>query len=496
MRTSLVVAAAFGAFSSAAAQVPGLAGTLVVTNKGPSTATIIDVATGRTLATLPTGNGPHEVVMSSDGRWAVVTDYGAQQGGRTLTVIDVPALRVARTIDLGQYTRPHGINFLPGDSLVVVSSETSGNIVVVNVLQGAVRRAIPTAARGSHMVAVTGNGTMAYTGNIGSNTVTEYDLRTGQATRSWNVPDQPEAINVTADGREVWVGSNATGRVSVVDPSRGTVTTAAEGFGWPYRVLYSPDAQLVLMPDLRKEELRFVERSSRRELGRLAFPGAAPQGITITPDGRYALQSLSGDRRVAIIDVADRKVVGSLSVGDTPDGIAYSRRVVSAASNASPASAPATSTTTARAADVESIDAIVAALYDVISGPAGQKRDWDRFRSLFAPGARLIPTGRRPDSSRVIRTITPEEYATNVGQQLETNGFFEREIGRRSEQFGNIAHVFSAYDSKRTATDTVPFSRGINSIQLFNDGKRWFVVSIFWDSERRGNPIPAEMLRP
>jgi hypothetical protein len=168
---------------------------------------------------------------------------------------------------------------------------------------------------------------------------------------------------------------------------------------------------------------------------------------------------------------------------------------VVSASTTSPASAATANTAPARAEDVASIDAIIAALYDVISGPAGQKRDWDRFRSLFAPGARLIPTGRRPDSSRVIRTITPEEYAASVGQQLETNGFFEREIGRRSEEFGNIAHVFSAYDSKRTAADTVPFSRGINSIQLFNDGKRWFVVSIFWDSERRGNPIPAEMLR-
>jgi DNA-binding beta-propeller fold protein YncE len=486
MRTRLLLAAAFGAFSSAAAQVPGLSGTLVVTNKGPSTATIIDVGSGRALATLPTGNGPHEVVMSSDGRWAVVTDYGAQQGGRTLTVIDVPALRVARTIDLGQYTRPHGIAFLPGDSLVVISSETSANIVVVNVLEGAVRRAIPTAAQGSHMVAVTGNGAMAYTGNIGSNTVTEFDLRTGKSTRSRTVPEQPEAINVTADGREVWVGSNATGRVSVIDPARGTVTTAAEGFGWPYRVLYSRDAQVVLLPDLRKEELRFVERSSRREVGRLTFPGGAPQGITITPDGRHALQSLSGEGRVAIIDVAARRVVGSVTAGASPDGIAYSRRVISA---------PAASSVPARPEDVASIDAIIAALYDVISGPAGQKRDWDRFRSLFAPGARLIPTGRRPDSTRVLRVITPEEYATNIGPQLENGGFFEREIGRRTEQFGAVAHVFSAYDSKRTAADTVPFARGINSIQLFNDSKRWFVVTIFWDSERRDNPIPAGMLR-
>ena len=91
--------------------------------------------------------------------------------------------------------------------------------------------------------------------------------------------------------------------------------------------------------------------------------------------------------------------------------------------------------------------------------------------------------------------ITPDEYATNIGPQLENGGFFEREIGRGTERFGAVAHVSSAYDSKRTAADTVPFARGINSIQLFNDDKRWFVVTIFWDSERRDNPIPADILR-
>src|SRR3990172_3377937 len=120
---------------SAAAQT----GTLIVTNKTPATATIVDVASGRALATLSTGMGPHEVVVSSDGRLAVGTDYGAQQPGRTLTVIDVPALRVARTIDLGQYTRPHGVVFLPGDSLVVVTSETTQHVVIVNVAAGAGR---------------------------------------------------------------------------------------------------------------------------------------------------------------------------------------------------------------------------------------------------------------------------------------------------------------------------------------------------------------------
>lgn len=148
----------------------------------------------------------------------------------------------------------------------------------------------------------------------------------------------------------------------------------------------------------------------------------------------------------------------------------------------------------ARPEDVASADAILAALYDVISGPAGQRRDWDRFRSLFIPGARLIPTGRRPDGGTAHRVLTPEEYISRSGRVLEERGFFEREIGRTSDQFGALMHVFSSYDSRRRSDDAEPFARGINSIQLLNDGSRWWVVTVFWDSERPDLPIPERYL--
>ena len=319
---TLVVAAA----PIASAQVKGLSGTLVVTNKTPSTATVIDVGSGRTLATLPTGNGPHEIALSSDGRMAVVTDYSGQPG-KTLTVIDLDSMRVALTIDLGDYRRPHGITFLAGDSLVAVSSEASRNVLVVNVVAGQVRKVIPTQANGSHMVAVAADGSHAFTGNIGSNSISEIDLSRGQFVRSIDVPAQPEAINVTPDGREVWVGSNATGKISVVDPVSATVTTAAEGFGWPYRVLFTPDLKTVLLPDLKREELRFLDRATRKEVARLSFAGGAPQGITITSSGRYVFLSLSQQARVAILDMTTRSVVGYLAAGETPDGVAYTARV-------------------------------------------------------------------------------------------------------------------------------------------------------------------------
>ena len=328
LRFAALALGALAAFAPAAAtQVSGLTGTLIVTNKRPSTASIIDVGSGRLLATLPTGAGPHEVVLSSDGGTAVVTDYSGQPG-RTLTVIDIAAKRVIRTIDLGEHLRPHGIVYLPGDSLVAVTSEASGHVLVVHVGEGIVRRAVPTQQNGSHMVGVTRDGVRAFTGNMGSNTVSELDLRSGTFVQSWAVPTTPEAINVTPSGEQVWVGSNGTGKISVIDPTAGTVVTAAEGFGWPYRVLFSPDGKTVLLPDLRREELRFVDRASHRELGRLSFAGGAPQGITITPDGRYALESLSGQARVVVIEMASRTVVGYLAAGETPDGIGYTTRIV------------------------------------------------------------------------------------------------------------------------------------------------------------------------
>jgi len=148
----------------------------------------------------------------------------------------------------------------------------------------------------------------------------------------------------------------------------------------------------------------------------------------------------------------------------------------------------------ANPADVSSPDAILAALYDVISGPAGQKRNWDRFRSLFVPGARLIPTGRAQTGEFRTRVLDPEGYIERSAPLLEGPGFYEREIARRTERFGNILHAFSTYEARRKPDDPAPFARGINSVQLFYDGTRWWVVSVFWQSESPDTPLPKEYL--
>ncbi len=144
-------------------------------------------------------------------------------------------------------------------------------------------------------------------------------------------------------------------------------------------------------------------------------------------------------------------------------------------------------------ADVKSMDSILAALYDVISGPAGQKRDWDRFRSLFLPGARLIPTGRRATGQTGIHVLTPDDYVANTSPYLEKEGFYEREIARHADQYGAIAQVFSTYESRHKPGEA-PFARGINSIQLLNDGQRWWVVTVLWANETPQTPLPPPYL--
>ena len=145
----------------------------------------------------------------------------------------------------------------------------------------------------------------------------------------------------------------------------------------------------------------------------------------------------------------------------------------------------------ASAADGDSVETVVRAVYDSISGPAGP-RDWARFRSLFAAGARLITMRVTPEGTNPV-VMTVDDYVAKAGATFEKSAFYETEVARRPEAFGTIAHVFSTYESRR-APDQKPFARGINSFQLVKDGKLWKVMSILWDAEREGNPLPDKYL--
>lgn len=165
-----------------------------------------------------------------------------------------------------------------------------------------------------------------------------------------------------------------------------------------------------------------------------------------------------------------------------------------AQSDPAPAQATTSSTETpvARPADVASMGAIIDAVYGVISGPKGQERDWDRMRSLFLPGARLISARTDKDGVTAAHVMSVEDYIRVGGPMLKKDGFFEREAHRTEDRYGNIVQVFSTYESRHAAADAKPFQRGINSFQLLFDGHRWWVVTIYWQGETAEFPIPAK----
>ena len=187
-----------------------------------------------------------------------------------------------------------------------------------------------------------------------------------------------------------------------------------------------------------------------------------------------------------------RRTLLALAVLATP---AAARAQATPATSASPA--PAARPPAAKPEDVASVDAIIAALYAVISGPPGQARDWDRMRSLFHPAARMEPiVPRREGGGFEVRVLAPDDYVQRSGDMLTRHGFTEKEIARKQERFGNLVHVWSTYEGRFTGegAPTKDAIRGINSIQLAWDGTRWWILNLAWDSERPGSALPPEYL--
>jgi DNA-binding beta-propeller fold protein YncE len=302
-----------------------------------NTATVLNAATGEVLATLKTGEGPHEVAASHDGRWALVSNYGVRgRPGNSITVIDVGRHAVARTIELRDYQRPHGMAFLPGDSMFVVTAEVAKAILLVDFRTGNVVRAMPTNGRGSHMVAVSAAGDRMVTGDIADNAISVLTLSGGEP-RVIPVAHQPEGITIAPDGSTAWVGSNRDSVVLVVDTRSGAVVDTLRGFGLPYRLAISADGRRAVITDPVKGTIRIFDVPTRRERFTIDVPrdslvataevpdSPSPEGVTIAPDGRWAFVTLQGRNRVVTIDLERGKIVGWAPTGTWSDGIAFSR---------------------------------------------------------------------------------------------------------------------------------------------------------------------------
>lgn len=348
------LACAPAAPSSAAGPV-GADPLLVVLNKGAASASFVDPRTGATVATVPTGDGPHEIAVSPTGTRAVVTNYGGATPGSTLTVLDLATRRVLRTVDLAPLTRPHGVAWLPDGRHVVVTLEADSLVAVVDV-DGAAGAAavvarIPTRQAGSHLLALSRDGAFAYVANIGDGSVTMLDVAGGYVVRTVRTGAGAEGIAVAPDGA-LWVTNRGANTISVLDAETLAPLDTLASADFPIRVAFTPDGGVALVTNARSGTLRLFDALERDTVATVVLPidstrtrgtmlGAefgrgtgVPIGVLASPDGRRAYVANANADLVTVVDLRSRRVVGYLPTGREPDGLAWAPRVVPAAAPA------------------------------------------------------------------------------------------------------------------------------------------------------------------
>lgn len=317
--------------------------TLIVANKAEATVSLVSLPDGKVVSTLPVGTGPHEVAVSPSGRLALIANYGArgpENAGSTLTLIDVPAAKVVKTIALGDYRRPHGVLFLD-ERRVLVTAEQNKSLLEVDTETAKVTRSVATGQEVSHMVAVTPDGSRAFVANIGSGSVTAVDLKGGKHLKDIPTGKGAEGIAVTPDGRQVWVTNREADTVTVVDATSLEVLASLPSADFPIRAEGTPDGKRVLVSNAESGDLSVFTTADRKlerrvplateakkdQEGRLmANEGSSlPIGIEIAPDGRRAYVAHANADAISIVDLESWKKVGSLTAGREPDGMGYSK---------------------------------------------------------------------------------------------------------------------------------------------------------------------------
>lgn len=313
-----------------------ISGTIVASNMNAHSVSIVDVASGANIATLPTGEGPHEVTISHDGNRAVVSIYGNRTSiGSSLMVIDLEKpTATPRIIELGAGNqRPHGMAFLPGDKQLLVTGERAQRVLLVDLASGAIDSSMVTGQATTHMVTLTPDGKHAFTTNIAAMSVSAIDVATRKVRATFPVGARIEGLAVSPNGREVWVGGNESHKVYVLNAETGAVQHTIDGFGMPYRIGITPDGKTAVVSDPGSEKIHLVDVASHTvrsviAVEAMAGVAASPQGVTISRDGTTAFVTLKAVGRVAVVDLASARIVGMLTVGEGSDGVGYTARVM------------------------------------------------------------------------------------------------------------------------------------------------------------------------
>lgn len=297
---------------------------LLVLNKEDATLSIIDPASGKTLANVPTGEGPHEIAVSADGRFAYVGNYGARTPGNTISIVDL-GKRGASVFDISPLQRPHGIH-VGADGKVYFTAETNKIVARYDPASNRIDWMIGTGQNTTHMVMLTKDMNRMVTANIASDTMTIMDRVPGPV--GWNatvipVGKGPEGFDVSPDGRELWAANSRDGSISIVDlSSKKVAKTVDVQTKRSNRLKFTPDGKLVLVSDLESGDLIVLDAASRQERKRMKL-GRAPEGILIQPDGSRAYIAISGENRVDVLDLKTLEVADHIKTGRGPDGMAW-----------------------------------------------------------------------------------------------------------------------------------------------------------------------------
>ena len=318
------LAALFAAHALLVAQ--STAGRLLVLNKEDATLAIVDAASGKVFGTVPTGQGPHELVTSTDGKLAFASNYGTGPApGHTISMIDLASQKELRRIDVAPLSRPHGLAFVNGK--LYFSAEADKKIARYDPATNKVDWQFETGQTDTHMVLPTRDARTIFTSNIGSDSVSLIEQAANGQWAQTVIPvgKGPEGIDLAPNGREVWSAHSRDGGVSVIDVAAKKVThTNNVGTKRSNRIKLTPDGKIALISDLEAGDLVVIDTAARKEIKRIPL-GKSPEGILITPDGARAFVAVNGDNHVAVIDVKTWQVSQTLATGTGPDGMAWVR---------------------------------------------------------------------------------------------------------------------------------------------------------------------------
>jgi len=306
------------------AQTNAPASALLVLNKVDNTLAIIDPVTLKVLARVPTGEGPHEVIASADGRLAFVANYGTQQKvGTSISIIDIALRKEIKRVDVGPLVRPHGIVEAGGN--IYFTAEANRAVARYNPKTDRIDWIMGTGQTATHMLVISRDQKRLYTANIASDTITAIALDGPPGPKQItqiSVGKQPEALDISPDGRELWVGQNGDGQISIIDTDTNKIKETIKVGQVPIRVKFTPDGRRVLVSDPPKGELIVLDAATRKEIKRIAV-GQVPVGVLITPDGRRAYIATMQANRVVEINLENLTLARTLETGQGPDGMAW-----------------------------------------------------------------------------------------------------------------------------------------------------------------------------